>query len=149
MPPLRFKAVRKSDGLEAFSNFDLLESIMGSNHCAGSIDIDGFFSFDLNSTPDLEDVSICQSTGLTDANGKEVFFNDVLFFKDKSFWVIQFSLNDQYSVIRRLNEKYEICEYTAERPFDLRTIKGLKPKFIGNRWEPIETLKERAEALAK
>jgi len=136
--PLRFKAVRKSDGLESFVNYDMREAMLGSNHCAGSIDIDGFFSFDLNSTPDLDDVEICQSTGLTDSRGVEVFEGDVLL--DEHGWMF-------FVVWEKGLAKFRVRDFVADGyVYAANTINNMR--VIGNRWMPAEELKARAEAVS-
>lgn len=144
MTPKRFKAVCTETGIE-FGADDL--SFCGNLDCNYELDKWAFSVWFENAMP-TKSAELCQSIGLTDVMKKEIFFDDVLFFRDKSFWVVQFSLNDQYSVIRRLNERFEVCEYTKERPFDLRSIKGLKPIIVGNRWMTAAELQARAEAVS-
>jgi len=143
MTPKRFKAVRKSDGQESFSNFDLMDAIIWSNHCAGSIDVDGFFSFDLNSTPDLDDVAICQSTGLTDSRGWEVYEGACLWWPSMrpGVWVIVEHLNGEYR--GRLNDSGVWIQFTLKEMLE----KGMVA--IGNRWMPQEELEARAEKLTQ
>jgi len=150
--PLRFKAVCTETGAE----YHLPDLYMAytpmmpkGGMCFGLFheEIDGFR---FQGTPE-----ICQSTGLKDSQGKEVFFGDVLliyfpetdtgyfysvYFERAGFKLEGFYLPEQ---VRPQGQRHWL---SVELLLDF-IEDGKKVFVLGNRWEPIETLKQRAEAL--
>lgn len=135
MTPKRFKAVCTETGnvlpIPAF----LPEEIHGSP--------DGVFEYILPTN-----VEYCQSTGLHDSRGAEVFEGDVIAVNDSGkielFYVAYIIDKDKsssacYSLIP-LGQEYDGWSYALY-------IVCSCP-IIGNRWQPAKELKARAEAVS-
>jgi uncharacterized phage protein (TIGR01671 family) len=79
-PPLRFKAVDPATGRASepadLSIFDMSAGYAGE----GLYRVSAVFSAPvaLNQVPYRDDLILCQSTGLTDADGREIFLGDVV-----------------------------------------------------------------------
>ena len=155
MPPPRFKAVCTETGRE-FRPFGLyvqrLPNHDGIDFIEGrySIVSIGACNFD---SPSIE---ICQSTGLTDSRGVEVFEGDII--------LVYFPKTDEgyfYSVFfDRGGFKLEGFYFPdQEKPGGQRHWLGVEVLldaieggatlcFVGNRWQPAAELKARAEAVS-
>ena len=144
--PLRFKAVCTETGKE-FGVQELHRSII-SLPVTGTEKADWFSWTQITVYQDIEDFiekhnpELCQSTGLTDSQGKEVFFGDVLVNADKRYYVVEWLAGCFY--LRRSG----FIAAEIDRGELQRIGKQLeKLKVIGNRWKPIDTLKQRAGDL--
>ena len=154
-PPLRFKAVCTKTGRE-FGVDDLLCNGPMKDKCDFVIDppIGLEYAIEFEGAHEAKNVEICQSTGLKDSQGKEVFFGDVLliyfpetdtgyfysvYFERAGFKLEGFYLPEQ---VRPQGQRHWL---SVELLLDF-IEDGKKVFVLGNRWEPIETLKRRAEA---
>lgn len=133
MPPLRFKAVCTETG-EDFGADNLAPEAMYFKH--GNV-VQRFWLEFLGDADTEPKIQLCQSTGLTDAKGKEVFFGDVLTTPSGS---VLFSVEFFRDQVLGQNLDNKVLSNLSD--IELLTV-------IGNRWEPIERLRERAKALAK
>lgn len=133
--PLRFKAVCTEMGKE-YHLPDLYLAFTptqpkGSGMCFGLFheEIDGFL---FKKMPE-----ICQSTGLHDIRGQEVFFGDVLINvgHDTGLWEMCF--HDLSAAFYLHNSEAD----ENDTSFKVRDM-----IIIGNRWMPADELKRRAEA---
>lgn len=82
---------------------------------------------------DVDDPILCQSTGLTDAGGVEIFSGDVLLSRAGVLWVVEW-LNGGF-VLANMADPTHLCGIFAS--VDQMTL-------LGNRWEPADVLKQRA-----
>jgi hypothetical protein len=154
MPPLRFKAVCTETGRE-FGVDDLTVSGMMNfiDHPLGL-----YWSVLIaNTHTHTNEPKLCQSTGLHDSQGKEVFEGDII--------LVYFPKTDEgyfYSVFfDRGGFKLEGFYFPdQEKPGGQRHWLGVEVLldaieggatlcFVGNRWMPAEELKARAEAVSK
>lgn len=142
MPPLRFKAVCTETGRE-YHLPDLYLSYTPSIGGKGGLcwglfheEIDGF---KFEAMPE-----VCQSTGLTDSRGVEVFEGDVLCDLDGSLFAVIWSEKKAAWAIEYLSEDWEkSCQPLLS---DALTIN--QEQVIGNKWQPAAELKARAEAVS-
>lgn len=134
--PLRFKAVCTETGAESIP-VNLREKVRSTFHNPDLCQIQSdWYQMPMSN----KDSQLCQSTGLHDSKGKEVFFGDVLCDADGYLYVVDW--NDIHACFgmqhfssdwdKNIYVTMDICEYRC---------------VIGNRFEPIETLKQRAGAL--
>ena len=84
---------------------------------------------------------LCQFTGLTDGNAKEVFVHDVLTLHGSlDYWdVVEFH-RGEYCLIRF---KHPNNEGIGRLGHSIRDISRQGYVIIGNRWEPAEALRKR------
>lgn len=144
MIPLRFKAVCTETGRE-FGESNLGYSGVELDKWGYAVGQTWSIEFeDENEDPretDVRKIQICQSTGLTDANGQEVFFGDVLQDLDGGLAVVAWDQKAAKFGLQYLTPDWLACDYASMYLEDR--------KVIGNRWMPSDELKARTEALAK
>ncbi len=136
MIPKRFKAVCTETGGE-FGADDLVCAGYQRDQYLGRIGL--YWSVEFSGTPIDQDepkIEICQSTGLHDANGKEVYFGDVLTTPSGS---ILFSIEFFRDQILGQNLDNKVLSELSD--IELLTV-------VGNKWQPSAELKARAESLA-
>lgn len=152
MPPPRFKAVCTETGRES-KPFGLTERVRGAFR---DPDICIFMSDEFEMPRTDKDHELCQSTGLTDSRGVEVFEGDII--------LVYFPKTDEgyfYSVFfDRGGFKLEGFYFPdQEKPGGQRHWLGVEVLldaieggatlcFVGNRRMPAEELKARAEAVS-
>lgn len=126
MPPLRFKAVCTETGRE-FNSFGLHTQRL-PNH-DGINFIDGYHLIvSIGACKfDAPNIELCQSTGLYDANGHEVFFGDVV--------TISCTCCDPKDICY-VDFKQGRIVYTPVSSGDAKTGHFNKIKVIGNKWMP-------------
>jgi len=152
----RFKWVNTQTGEEHQDNsismsFDVLNSI--------GEPIPGFRTF--KSVPEwlskvvTENVAKpCQSTGLTDDAGVEIFYGDILCDRGddvQSLWEVVSHRAQPYGFLfPDTTSKFELYGMLKERKSNpLYMLHGDMTFYvIGNRWQPAEELKARAEAVS-
>ncbi len=128
MTPKRFKAVCTETG-----------KVLSEQNCKAFKHY-GHFYFE-----PLSGQEICQSTGLTDARGQEVYEGDVLL-DDKGQYFTVFWLDGCFYL---RNGGYIAEEISSGHQIG-RIGYGLKKLIvIGNRWQPAAELQARAEAVSK
>ena len=138
MTPKRFKAVCTETGRE-FGADDLVcggyvrDDLYKPIGLYWSVEFEGLHQ----NTKIAEEVKLCQSTGLTDAKGQEVFFDDVLCL-DGQIFTVDFDPHMFCAKIRALPPAFWI----------LPMLDCGRLTVIGNRWQPAAELKARAEAVS-
>lgn len=148
-PPLRFRLVDPATGKtqkwEDFFELGLQKPVTLPNEkcsihqlkCYGSITTFG-------EGPDYGCLPvICQSTGLQDRDGREIFAGDVIFYLSNGgprFFVVCFE-DGGFCAYGWLGESEGVR-------FPLSYLFDCGSRVIGNRWEPAETLRQRAESGA-
>lgn len=150
MAPKRFKAVCTETGREflpfglyaqRFLNHDGIDFIEG-HHSIVSI---GACKIDVPS------VELCQSTGLTDSRGVEVFEGDVLACEcHMDISVVWVDKSPTKGPIAAWGWKYFHPDFDHVQYHNTFQNSGLclKRTVIGNRWQPAAELQARAEAVS-
>lgn len=143
MPPLRFKAVCTETGREfgaAGLYYSGVEYDKWDNPVGQTWAIDFEDENDDPTETDVSKVELCQSTGLTDSRGQEVFFDDILVDPSQHMqsFVVMF---DADMVCAKLK--------TTPNSAWVQPMMDVKNMFvIGNKWMPQAELQARAEAVS-
>lgn len=154
MPPPRFKAVCTETGRE-FGADDLVCAGYQRDQYLGRIGL--YWSIEFSGTPIDQDepkIEICQSTGLTDDAGKEIFYGDILCDMGddvQSLWEVVSHRAQPYGFLfPDTTSKFELYGMLKERKSNpLYMLHGDMTFYVcGNRWQPAEELKARAEAVS-
>lgn len=148
MAPKRFKAVCTETGRE-FGVFDLTRSVVSM-----PISRDGkakWFSWDqITVYEDIEDFiskynpELCQSTGLTDSRGQEVYEGDVTFSPSGFGYQMVVSFFDGAFMVT----PHRDWAFEKDLPPDYLSKHIKDHVVIGNRWMPQAELQARAEAVS-
>jgi len=147
MPPPRFKAVSVQTGRES-KPFGLTERVRGAFR---DPDICIFMSDEFEMPRTDKDHELCQSTGLTDSRGVEVFEGDVLACKcHADIAVVWVQGSEPEDPVAAWGWKYAHPDFDHVEYHNTFQRSGicLGRSVIGNKWMPAAELRARAEAVS-
>lgn len=155
MPPPRFKAVCTETGRE-FGIDDLLCNGLMKDKC--DLVIEPYagleYAIEFEGAHEAKNIELCQSTGLTDDAGKEIFYGDILCDMGddvQSLWEVVSHRAQPYGFLfPDTTSKFELYGMLRERKSNpLYMLHGDMTFYVcGNRWQSAEERNARAEAVS-